>query len=146
MNQQLITKTLLEKRGEILNEIEDLEKSIKIYKENLVTLSKTIKIFDTSFDVLLPKIKKDSTVKKFASGELRRWIFDILKVENKPLSTTDLLQKIITKKNIEYVDGTDERNFQKSVLATLNLAYKSNLIDKVKSDGIGVSWKIKGLS
>ena len=111
-----------------------------------IRFPETIKIFDTSFEVLLPKIKKDSTVKKFASGELRRWIFDILKVENKPLCTTDLLQKIITKKNIEYVDGTDERNFQKSVLATLNLAYKSNLIDKVKSDGIGVSWKIKGLS
>ena len=57
MNKQLITKTLLEKQREILNEIEHLEKSIKIYKENLVTLSKTIKIFDTSFDVLLPKIK-----------------------------------------------------------------------------------------
>lgn len=146
MNQQLITKTLVEKRREILNEIDNLEKSIKVYKDNLITLSKTIQIFDSSFEMLvLPKIKKVSTTKKFAYGELRRVIFDILKKDIQ-LSTHELLQKIMTIKNIEYVDSIDERNFQKGVLAILNNAHKSNLIEKVGKDGLNIVWKIKELS
>ena len=143
MSQQLITTTLLEKRSEVLNEIEHLEKIIKIHKENLVTLSKTIQIFDSSCSVPLLKSKKVSTVKRFAFGELKRLIFDILKEVKEPLSTTALIEIIVKRKDIIYVDVTDEKNFQKAVLKNLGDSFKAKLVEQTIKDGKNAFWQIR---
>lgn len=143
MSQQLITTTLLEKRSEILNEIEHLEKIIKIHKENLVILSKTIQIFDSSCSVPLLTSKKVSTVKRFAFGELKRLIFDILKEIKEPISTTALIEIIAKRKNIIYVDVTDERNFQKAVLKHLGDSFKAKLVEQTIKDGKNAFWQIR---
>lgn len=143
MSQQLITTTLLEKRSEILHEIEYLEKVIKIHKENIATLSKTIQIFDSSCGVPLLKSKKVSTVKRFASGELKRLIFDILKEVKEPLSTTALIEIIVSRKNIVYVDVIDEKNFQKTVLKNLGDSFKAKLVEQTIKDGKNAFWQIR---
>jgi hypothetical protein len=40
-------------------------------------------------------------------------------------------------------DSIEKRNFQKSIINTLSILEKSNLIERVSKDGLVIIWKIK---
>jgi len=140
-----VLSALVKKRSEIAGEIEYFEKQLKEHRENLISLDKTIHIFDP--DYRLNSIKNKRVVKKsyFKNGESIKLILDVLRTENKPIKTSDLIDILAERKNLIFQDNKERYAFSKNVSVALNNICKKGLIEQVaKEKGIAL-WKITNI-
>ena len=108
-------------------------------------MDKTIHIFDP--DYRLNSIKNKKVVKKgyFANGEAIKLILDVLRTENKPIKTSDLIDILAERKNLIFQDNKERYAFSKNVSVALNNICKKGLIEQVaKEKGIAL-WKITNI-
>lgn len=106
MAESHIISALIAKHSEIQGQIKSHQESIDALKTKLESISKTIKIFEPSYDLrtITPKIHR---LKLFKNGELKQLVIEFLKSNpNSPISA--ITEHIVCLKSI-----SDE--FRKSV-------------------------------
>ncbi len=140
-----VISALVNKRSEILGEIEHHEALIKEYKENLSSIDKTIHIFDDSYDLRTIKSKKVQRNRYFETGEAKVLILDTLRGLNKSIRTDDLADIIAEKKSL-LLDSAQQRTFNKSIIGVLSTLEKSELIQRTGKDGLVIIWQIKAVA
>ena len=141
-----VISALVKKRAELLGDIEHYENIIKESKQNLISIDKTILIFDDSYNIKSIKAKKTYRNRYFENGEAKVYVLDILREIGKPLKTDELSEIIAKKKNLEFDNTSEFKSFQKSVSTALKNACDNNLVEKIGTDKITGIWKIKDLS
>ena len=140
-----VISALVNKRSELLGEIQHYEKLIKEYKSNLTTVDKTIHIFDKSYDLRTIKSKRVTRNSYFSSGEATKMVLDVLRKASNPLKT-DAISDIVASKKSLLLDDKERVNFQKSIIYALNSCEQRGLINRVGKDGLVIVWQIKAIA
>ena len=110
----------------------------------MATIDATIRIFEPDFK--FSSIKAVNIHKRnryFETGEAKMLILDSIREENRDIRTDDLADIIMKKKNLAFEDEYEIKNFKKSILHVLGALEKSNLVQRVKKEGLVIIWKIK---
>jgi len=143
MSETHVISALVRKRAELLGEVEYYESLLKSHKENLLTIDKTIHIFDESYKI--SSIKKIKRVKTnfFQRGRLRSIVIAHLKSTPTPLRTDTLAVNIAIKEGIDISNPNTQISFQKTVLSTLKKLEQSNLVETIGKEGFSLLWQIK---
>lgn len=143
MAESHVISALVGKRSELLGEINYHEALIKEHKENLISIDKTIHIFDGSYDLRTVKSKRVIKERYFQNGEAVVLLLDTLRNLNRPANTSEIMDIIISKKGFEFGNNFEKETFQKSIVASLSRAVDNNLIERDGRDGLTMIWKIK---
>ena len=140
-----VISALVNKRSELLGEIEYYESLIKEHKDNLSSIDRTIHIFDDNYDLRTIKSKKINRNRYFANGEAKVLILNTLRELNEPIKT-DKLANIIADKKSLILDDNQQRTFNKSIIGVLSGLEKNKLIERTGKDGLVIIWKIKDVA
>jgi len=138
-----VISALVKKRAELLGEIQYHEKLLKLSKENLIHIDKTIKLFDENYNLLGVKAKRVHRAKYFKTGEAKTLLLDILRVATTPISTTDIGKKIAHNKGIDEKEDFNLEHFLKVILASLSRCENNGLIERAGKNGLVILWQIK---
>ena len=101
-----VLSALLAKRSELMGIVEQKQKKINILKQHITSLDGSISIFDEHFD--LSSIKSKRVMKKnkyFTHGECNNLILDIIRQHPEGLTLKDVINLIISKKNLSNDNG-----------------------------------------
>ena len=137
-----VLSALVKKRSEIAGEIEYFEKQLKEHRENLISLDKTIHIFDPEYNISSIKNKRVAKKSYFKNGESTKLILDILRIKNKSIKTSDLIDILAERKNLIFQDNKERYAFSKNVSVALNNICKKGLIEQVAKEKGTAVWKI----
>lgn len=140
-----VISALVSKRSELLGEIQHYEALIKEHKENLVSIDKTIHIFDISYDLRTIKSKRVTRDRYFQTGEAVVLILDTLRKSNKPMKTDEICTMIASKKGLPLESEYEKVTFQKTIVASLSRTVNNNLVERVGRDGMTMMWQIKAV-
>lgn len=142
---QHVVSQLIEKRKE-------LEGEAIFYQEKLETLTEQIRAIDTSIVIFDPEFNpKGLAFKRFSPheryfrrGESMILVFDILRKSEKPLSTSELADKIVEVKNLDLNDKDLRNRIRETIRVTLHNQEKKGILvcDKTMSD-LEIFWSIK---
>jgi hypothetical protein len=143
MAESHVISALTNKRSELLGEIDHLEALIKEHKENLLTIDKTIYIFDSSYNLKSIKAKRVVKDRYFKVGEAKVLLLDALRKLGRPAKTDEIVDILIDKKSLEIQSEYEKSTFQKSVVASLSRAVDNGLIERVGRDGLTMIWQIR---
>jgi hypothetical protein len=139
-----IISGLTKKRGEILGSINHYKSLISQLDKDLSHIDATIQIFEPDFNFgKRTRIVNKHRNSYFERGEAKTLILDTLRQQQKPIRTDKLSLIIAEYKQLDISNNTEKRNFQKSIIGTLSILEKSNLIERVSKDGLVIIWKIK---
>jgi hypothetical protein len=139
-----IISGLTKKRGEILGSINHYKSLISQLDKDLSHIDATIQIFEPDFNFgKRTRIVNKHRNSYFERGEAKTLILDTMRVCKEPIKTDELAFKIANLKQMDLSDSIEKRNFQKSIINTLSVLEKSNLIERVSKDGLVIIWKIK---
>jgi hypothetical protein len=123
-----VVSALRTKRAEIAGHVHDLEKKIATWRARLANIDEAIKIFSPETDPeAIPPKRTYRRSRYFARGELARLCLDILRVANGPLTTAEIVARIIKAKGLP--DGLDASLTEKT-LAYLRTRLKTASIVK----------------
>ncbi|AHJ14359.1 hypothetical protein [Sulfurospirillum multivorans] len=145
MAESHVISALVLKRSEFLGEIQHYEALIKEYKENLVSIDKTIHIFDASYDLRTIKSKRVMKERYFQIGEAVVLILDTLRTSNKPMKTDEICAAIASKKGLSLESDYEKATFQKTIVASLSRTVNNNLVERAGRDGLTMIWQIKAV-
>lgn len=137
-----VLSALVKKRSEVAGEIEYLEQQLKEHKENLTSLDKTIHIFDPEYKISSIKNKRVTKKSYFKNGESTKLILDVLRAENKPVKTSDLIDILAERKKLIFQDNKERHTFGNNVSVALNSICKKGLIEQVAKEKGTAVWKI----
>lgn len=143
MAESHVISALTNKRSELLGEIDHLEALIKEHKDNLLTIDKTIHIFDSSYNLKSVKAKRVVKDRYFKVGEAKVLLLDALRKLGRPAKTDEIVDILIDKKSLEIQSEYEKATFQKSVVASLSRAVDNGLIERVGRDGFTMIWQIR---
>lgn len=138
-----VIAALVKKRSELLGEIQYYEQIIKSHKDNLITIDKTIHIFDDSYNLSSIKAVKKYRNKYFENGEAKTMILDSLREITEPIKTDELSDIVASKKDLTFDDENSKKSFSKSIINVLGTLEKNNLVERVGKEGLTVIWQIK---
>ena len=137
-----VLSALVKKRSEIAGEIEHFEKLLHEYCDSLISLDKTIHIFDPDYHIKSIKNKKVTKKGYFNNGEATKLILDVLRVANKPVKTTEIIDMLAERKSLIFKDNKERYAFSKNVSVALNNICKKGLIEQVAKEKGTAVWKI----
>ena len=105
-----IVSGLVAKRAELTGLIEHYQMQIRVLSANVDHLDETLQLFDPDYDVSSIRPKGIRVTNPwFAQGEISRLAMEALRLSNGPLSTCEITDALIARKNIN-VEGTKERD------------------------------------
>jgi hypothetical protein len=131
---------LREKQSEVRGMIEHLELQLVEHRASLTHLDGVLRLFD-------PSIRSEEAVggrrrgqrSWFRPGESLRLIYDVLRDATRPVATRELVDRVLTLKDITVADDRDRTLIQKTLLASLHRAKET--IERVTMEG-GVGWRV----
>ncbi len=132
MSESHVVSALVAKRAELTGQIEHFQSQIRQISMDVDHVDATLHLFDSGYDLLSIKPKGiRSSNPWFAKGEISRLALDLLRTTGVALSTCDIADALIARKNI-VVDGTKERDrLIKSLLGSLQLMRKRGTVEMV---------------
>lgn len=141
-----VISALVKKRAELSGDIEHYEQVIREYKENLLSIDKTIRIFDENYKISSIQTKRSYRNRYFETGEAKTMILDTLRKMNEPVKS-DTLYDILAKRKAIVFDTTEQKRvFNKAVANVLNRIEKDGLIERVAKEGLTTIWQIKAVA
>lgn len=138
-----VISALTHKRAEVSGEIKHYEKLLKKSKLNLQSIDQTIHLFDESYDLRTIKAKRVRLDTYFKTGEAKIAILDTLRVAIEPMRTDELAKIIALNKQFDRDTEFDSKYFQKTLVTSLGLCERNNLVECIGKDGLTKLWKIK---
>jgi hypothetical protein len=147
MSESHVVSALVAKRAELTGQIEHFQSQIRQISMDVDHLDATLQLFDSGYDLLSIKPKGiRSSNPWFVKGEMARLVLDLLRTTGVTLSTCDITDALIARKNI-IVDGTKERDrLIKSLLGSLQLMRSRGtiaMVGRIKGAGGGpMLWQL----
>ena len=136
----LIISTLRDKRLEVADVIERLERQVDQHRADLAHLEATMRLFDPNvepetFQPTPPRRRNDW----FRPGECRRRIHDVLRDAAGPMTTREIVEGVMAAKKLPDGDARTRELIHKTVLGSLNRA--TDTIERVEAAG-SVAWRV----
>jgi hypothetical protein len=136
----LIISSLRDKRLEVADAIERLERQVDQHRADLAHLEATMRLFDPNvepetFQPTPPRRRNDW----FRPGECRRRIHDVLRDAAGPMTTREIVEGMMTAKKLPDDDARTRELIHKTVLGSLNRA--TDTIERVEAAG-SVAWRV----
>ena len=140
MTAALIISTLRDKRLEVADAIERLERQADQHRADLAHLEATMRLFDPkveaeTFQPTPPRMRNDW----FRPGECRRRIHDVLRDAAGPIMTREVVEGVMAAKKLPEDDARTRELIQKTVLGSLNRA--TDTIERVEAAG-SMAWRV----
>jgi hypothetical protein len=131
---------LRDKQSEVVGTIERLERQLVEHRAGLTHLEAVLRLFDPSIrsEVAHPGRQRRQRA-WFRPGESLRLIYDVLREAAHPVVTRELVDRIMTMKDITVADDRDRALIQKTLLASLYRAKET--IERVTIEGV-VGWRV----
>jgi len=141
MSELQVVGVLCNKRSELADMVGQLEQRLAEYRADLSHLDATIRLFDPAIqpDEIRPKPQRAYSA-WFRPGECLRLIYDQLRDAPQPVTTPDLVDRIMRAKTMTLTDERQRALFQKTVLASLHRAKET--IARVEIAGV-VGWALR---
>ena len=140
MSELSIVSSLREKRLEMTGILEALERQACERRADLAHLDATIRLFDPN-DILVavqPERRRRYN-DWFRPGECRRRIHDVVREATKPMTTREIVEKIMTEKPLSGDDARARELIHKTVLGSLNRAGET--IERTRAAG-SAAWRV----
>jgi len=140
MSELSIVSSLREKRLEMTGILEGLERQACERRADLAHLDATIRLFDPS-DILVAvqPVRRRHYNDWFRPGECRRWIHEVLRDATKPMTTREIVEKVMTAKQLSGADARARELIHKTVLGSLNRATET--IERTRAAG-SAAWRV----
>jgi hypothetical protein len=131
---------LRDKQSEVSGMIERLERQLVEHRAGLTHLEGVLRLFDPSIqsEAACPERQRRQRA-WFRPGESLRLIYDILRDAAQPVVTRELVDRIMTMKDITVADDRDRALIQKTLLASLHRAKET--IERVTIEGVS-GWRV----
>jgi hypothetical protein len=131
---------LRDKQSEVVGTIERLERQLVEHRAGLTHLEAVLRLFDPSIrsEVAHPGRQRRQRA-WFRPGESLRLIYDVLRDAAHPVVTRELVDRVMTMKDITVADDRDRALIQKTLLALLYRAKET--IERVTIEGV-VGWRV----
>jgi len=141
MSELHVIGVLCSKRSELAGMVGQLEQRLAEYRADLGHLDATIRLFDPDVhpEELRPQQQRAYSA-WFRPGECLRLIYDQLRDAPQPVTTRELVERIMRTKVMTLMDDRQRGLFQKTVLASLNRAKET--IARIDMAG-GVGWTLR---
>ena len=139
MGASQIISTLRDKRLEVADTIERLERQADQHRVDLAHLEATMRLFDPNIE---PETLQTATPRRnewFRPGECRRHIHDVLRDAAGPMTTREIVEGVMAAKKLPNDDARTRELIQKTVLGSLNRA--TDTIERVEAAG-SVAWRV----
>jgi hypothetical protein len=127
MADPLIITALLAKRKELLRAITVQETQIRKLKNDVVTVSETLRLFDPEYPGGAPRrhVKPNSanaSQRLLRHGELGRTILEVLRTTRQEMTASELATVIAHEKDIDLSKPRDAHNLAQSIRRYLDLS------------------------
>lgn len=140
MSELSIITSLREKRLEVTEMLEGLERQADARRADLAHLDATIRLFDPG-DILVAAqpARRRRYNDWFRPGECRRRIHDVLREATEPMATRDIVETIMAAKHLSSDDARARELIHKTVLGSLNRA--TDTIERTQAGG-SAAWRV----
>jgi hypothetical protein len=140
MSDPSVISSLREKRLEVARILDDLERQSNARRADLAHLDATIRLFDPNdvLDVGQPAARRRYN-EWFRPGECRRKIHDVLRDAAEPMTTREIVEKIMAARGLSSDDARARELIHKTVLGSLNRATET--ITRTQAAG-SAAWRV----
>ena len=142
MGASQIISTLRDKRSELADAINRLERQADQHRADLEHITATMRLFDPNvapvaetLQTVTPRRRNDW----FRPGECRRRIHDVLRDAAGPMTTREIVDGVMAAKKMSDDDARTRELIHKTVLGSLNRA--TDTIERVEAAG-SVAWQV----
>ncbi len=131
---------LRDKQSEVSGMIERLERQLVEHRAGLTHLEGVLRLFDPSIQSEAARPERQRRQRAwFRPGESLRLIYDVLRDAAQPVVTRELVDRVMTMKDITVADERDRALIQKTLSASLHRAKET--IERVNIEGV-VGWRV----
>ena len=141
---QHVVSQLISKKEELQGELNFYKVKVAQLEEVLHGINISIKTFDPDFDLNSVKTKRFTGNKHyFKRGEGHTMILDTLRKTDTPLTTNEITNIVMRKKNLDTEDKILVEKIQKSLLAILKKQEQNKTVKSLSKDNYqGFLWEI----
>jgi hypothetical protein len=135
-----IINALRVKQSEVVGAIDRLERQLIEHRAGLTHLEGVLRLFDPSIQSEAARPERQRRQRSwFRPGESLRLIYDVLRDAARPVATRDVVDRVMTMKDITVTDERDRVLIQKTLSASLHRAKET--IERVTIEGV-VGWRV----
>ena len=140
MSELPIVSSLREKRLEVTEILEGLERQANARRADLAHLDATIRLLDPD-DILVAAqpARRRRYNDWFRPGECRRRIHDVLRDATEPMTTREIVEKVMVARHLSSEDVRARELIHKTVLGSLNRATET--IERTQAAG-SAAWRV----
>lgn len=140
MSEASIISSLREKRLELAGMLDGLVRQVDARRADLAHLDATIGLFDPNeILVAVRPARRRRYNDWFRHGECRRTIHDVLRDATEPLTTRQIVEKIMAVKHLSSDDARARELIRNTVLGSLNRA--TDTIERTQAAG-SAAWRV----
>ena len=133
---------LIEKRRTLAGQVEHHRDQIKKLKNDLQAIDQAIKVFDPNIDLRTLKPKKPKgQCRWFKHGEANALLMNLMRVADKPITTTDIVSEAARRKDISF-DDVDRKTFTNSIFTILKRLESNGIARQTGKDGVTAIWAL----
>lgn len=131
---------LRDKRSELAGIVMSLEQQLVVHRASLTHLDATMRLFDPELrpEEIRPRQRRSCNA-WFRPGECLRLIYDVLRDAPAPVTTRELVERIVVMKSLAVTDDRQRGLIQKTILASLSRAKAT--IERIETSGV-VGWRV----
>jgi hypothetical protein len=128
------------KQSEVIGSIARLERQLVEHRAGLTHLEGVLRLFDPSIQSEAGRPERQRRQRSwFRPGESLRLIYDVLRDAARPVATREVVDRVMTMKDITVTDERDRVLIQKTLSASLHRAKET--IERVTIEGV-VGWRV----
>jgi hypothetical protein len=140
MGEASVISSLREKRLEVAGILEGLERQANARRADLAHLDATIGLFDPNeILVAVRPARRRRYNDWFGHGECRRRIHDVLRDATQPMTTREIVERIMAARHLSSGEAGARELIHKTVLASLNRA--TDTIERTQAGG-SAAWRV----
>jgi hypothetical protein len=141
MGEPQVIGALLSKRSELAGRVLSLEQQLVQHRASLTHLDATLRLFDPELrpEEIHPRRPRGHNA-WFRPGECLRLVYDVLRDTPEPVTTRELVDRIVEVKSIPDTGDRQRALIQKTILASLSRAKET--IDRIETAGL-VRWQVR---
>ena len=140
MSESSVISSLREKRSELTGILASLEREAAARRADLEHLDATIGLFDPdTIPVAVQPLRRRPRNDWFRPGECRRRIHDVLREATDPMTTREIVERIMAASHLPSDDPRVRELIQKTVLGSLNRATET--IERTQAAG-SMAWRV----